>query len=169
MLIKAIIMLAVVTVITTAVGGGYLWLERIVAEKQKLAVENAKFVEKIDEVVAANAGLERVIGKWAKAQEDTNATLEKLTAASTEAAKESVRIRGILGKHDLEKLALAKPGLIERRINRGSAAAARMLTMASKVRPKGDRKDSGGEGSGIGTPAAAQPVKPTGPQVEGAN
>ena len=50
------------------------------------------------------------------------AALSDLAVEQQEIRKQSLRVAEIFSKHDLDKLAAAKPGLIETRINNGTEA-----------------------------------------------
>lgn len=104
-----------------AAGGVFYWhytnvkAERDAALAQVGALTAAKAVQ--DQTIVS---LEKTVGEW-KAQADRfQSTLDKLADAQVQATAEQRKLNDILGKHDLEALSLAKPGLIENRINAGS-------------------------------------------------
>lgn len=65
--------------------------------------------------------------EWSKAMDGVQETMQEMADNQVEANEQSRRLNDVLGKHDLEALSLAKPGLIERTINRASADVFRML------------------------------------------
>ena len=71
------------------------------------------------------------IVEWDNAFNEMQQRIEESRRIAREANEESKRLRGIFSKHDLRALALAKPGLIENRINSGSSSSNRMLECAS--------------------------------------
>ena len=56
-----------------------------------------------------------------KQQEERQQRINELVAQNNEAKKEVTAIRGKFARHDLNMLSMAKPGLIERVVNRGTA------------------------------------------------
>jgi len=54
-----------------------------------------------------------------------------VTRKFAKARQENTRLKDLLGKHDLGFLASKKPGLIQRRVNKGTANANRCLEIAS--------------------------------------
>lgn len=104
-----------------AAGGVFYWhyttikSERDAALAQVGALTAAKAVQ--DQTIAS---LEGAVDEWQAQAERFQATLDKLADAQVAATAEQRKLNDILGKHDLEALSLAKPGLIENRINAGS-------------------------------------------------
>lgn len=87
---------------------------------------------------------ERVIGEWQESQDRLLGTIEEMGRTQQDASTEIRRLNDVFAGHDLEALARARPGLIERRINSGTAAAWRMLECASgAVRPDCPAGDNG--------------------------
>lgn len=118
---------AVITIIGGVIFAGYTHYNNVLDEKEAAVVlantlKVAKSVQ--DETIR---GQNNVIGIWAKHTEHLKQTIDKMDKSRIEASAESNRLKDILNKHDLEKLSLAKPGLIENRINRGTSNALRML------------------------------------------
>jgi hypothetical protein len=79
--------------------------------------------------------------------------LEELANVERKAEAEKRRLATLFSEHDLTRLAAAKPGLIEHRINAGTAALYWMLERISR----GDINNDGGLGAGSGLPTGAQP------------
>ncbi len=71
------------------------------------------------------------IDEWEESQGDLVNNIAELSKVSIEASKERRRLNDIFSRHDFTNLARKNPGLIERRINRGTAAALRMLECSS--------------------------------------
>jgi TolA-binding protein len=71
------------------------------------------------------------IQEWEEAQEELQRRLERLQRVARQARQETRRLNDIFAEHDLGRLAREKPGLIERRVNDGTADALRMLECAS--------------------------------------
>lgn len=75
---------------------------------------------------------ETSIDSWEKSQKKLIAKMEELKNVSKKASKERVRLEKMFSKHDIGKIALRKPGLLEKRINNGIVNAIRMLESATK-------------------------------------
>lgn len=75
--------------------------------------------------------LEGVVADWAAHAEALRQTNEAMAQAQTEAAAEQRKLNDVLARHDLEALSLAKPGLLERRINSGTSRILGMFECAS--------------------------------------
>ena len=108
-------------VLLTAVAGAYWHYTNVKNERNAalaqvgaLNVANAVQVDTI-------STLEGAVGQWAAQAAEFQAALNAMTEAQVEASSATRRLNNVLSKHDLERLSLAKPGLIERRINRGTA------------------------------------------------
>jgi hypothetical protein len=68
---------------------------------------------------------------WQEAADNWKAEAIRQQLVAQHATAETRRLNAIFAEHDLTRLALAKPGLIERRINAGTARIGRMLSCAS--------------------------------------
>ena len=77
--------------------------------------------------------------EWESHFDDFQNQLDELTQVQRNAAAETRRLNDVFAKHDLERLSLAKPGLVERAINDGTD---RMLGMFEHE-TGGDPDDSG--------------------------
>jgi hypothetical protein len=53
--------------------------------------------------------------------------INELATVATEAKKETRRLNALFSKHDLSRLAAAKPGLMEKRFNSGTVTVLRLL------------------------------------------
>ncbi len=114
--------LALMAVLVTAIGGFY-WHYTVVKGERDTALMAVGALEVAAAVnIATIKDQEKAIGQWADAQAQMQATLNALAQAQVEANETARKLNDVLGKHDLHALSLAKPGLIERRINRGTAA-----------------------------------------------
>ena len=90
--------------------------ERDAAMAQVGALQVANSVQ-----VSTIHSLESVVEEWAAQASQMQETLGAMQEAQVEANKHQRRIADVLGKHDMEVLALGKPVLVERVINRGTA------------------------------------------------
>ena len=94
--------------------------ENVVVLEGAVSVERASF----------NTALE-AIEEWKVAQKKLQDKIEEMNAFSVEANEEVRRLDELYSNHDLRALALAKPGLIERRINSGTRRIFRLLEAAT--------------------------------------
>lgn len=74
---------------------------------------------------------DEAIDKWEAAQKELIATIEAMAEVSAAATAETRKINDLFADHNLSELSKRKPGLIEKRINRGSARSDRLLYCAS--------------------------------------
>lgn len=103
------IIIAIVLIIGAASGGVYYMQKRI----ENLASLNAQLVQKNESLITTVDFLQ----KSAKEQEER---INNLTIDLQNADEGLVELRKILADHDLTRLAIEKPGLIENRINDGT-------------------------------------------------
>jgi len=90
--------------------GGY-WLY---SENQTLKINNSKLEGAVAEQKAAIVAIQESFAKQGK-------SLQNLQRNYNQIEQENDQYLAIFAKHNLDKLALAKPGLIENRINKGTA------------------------------------------------
>lgn len=114
--------LALLAVLATAIGAAY-WHYTVVKGERDAALMQIGSLK----VVTADQrttirGQEAAIDNWAAAQIKMQKTMDALATAQVEANTTARKLNNVLSKHDLHALSLAKPGLIERRINRGTAS-----------------------------------------------
>ena len=129
--------------ILSVVGVGATHYFNVLAEREAALAER-------DMLVIENAGLSASRDAFEEQAEALSAAMVDMAAAAAVAEKEVDQLNEKFRKHDLAKLAKAKPGLIERRINRGTANVLGMFVAATAP---GD--DHGG---GAATDNAAEPV-----------
>jgi hypothetical protein len=70
--------------------------------------------------------------RWSDASRAQAQALRDLEQAQRDAAKHSKELKDVLSQHDLGALAARKPGLIEDRINAGTARTLRVLERATE-------------------------------------
>jgi predicted ribosome quality control (RQC) complex YloA/Tae2 family protein len=102
-------------------------IEQLVAEKQIL-----------DQAVKTN---EATIGRMRQDAERTQRLNDELQANLREAEAGLDQIRATLSDHDLTRLALRKPGLIETRINNGTKQVFEQIEVDSGATPPSNPTD----------------------------
>lgn len=131
MLMPSGIKMALLAALAVAIAGAY-WHYTVVKGERDLALQKVGALEVANTVQRATIhDQEAAIGNWAEAQERMQATLDSLATAQVEANSTARRLNDVLSKHDLHALSLAKPGLIERRINSGTADVLRLFESES--------------------------------------
>lgn len=126
-IIAGIAALAVGTIITLAWNHYTGLLETVTTlEKEKTQLLLTVAIEKETNEIQAEALLE-----WQQSATDWKAQTEEMSRVAQQATAESRRLNAIFAEHDLTRLSLAKPRLIERRLNSGTARVGRLLVCAT--------------------------------------
>jgi hypothetical protein len=108
------------------------------------------------EVTQASLAIQvEAAARWKAAAEEYQETLDAQNEMREEAASESRRVEESLPSGRLERLARAKPDLVEGAVNRGTARVIRLLNCSSTAAGCGDG-DRGASG-----PDASDPLPPT--------
>ncbi len=118
---------AVVAAILFAVWLGYNFITGLIADKETLAVNNAKLNGAVEEQGKAIGALQDNVQDWRDSTVKTNEIAQQAADLAGQAAIEARKVQDVFLKHDLNKIAKAKPVLLERAINRGSDRALRLL------------------------------------------
>ena len=119
--LKLSIILAGLLVITVA---GSAWYIDYQADQITTLKGNQIVLE--TEIQKQNESIERYLEQ----QKNQQVQLDQLESEKRAAMEDVNRLRKTFAKHDLDKLALAKPGLIENRINKASA---RVMATLEKI------------------------------------
>lgn len=113
--------MALLAAVATAAGGFY-WHHTIVKSERDAALIQIGALQIVNTVQKKTiADQDEAIDEWTEAQARMQATLDALATAQVEANTTARKLNDVLSKHDLHALSLAKPGLIEPRINAGTA------------------------------------------------
>lgn len=125
------IKLALMGVVVAVLGGFYWHYTTVKADRDAALARVGALVlaNKVQKGTIKNQ--ERAIGNWVKAQKQMQQTLNELAQNQVKATETARRLNDVLAKHDLHALSLAKPGLIERSINRGTSSINRMFEQAT--------------------------------------
>lgn len=143
--------LALGAALAVAVAGALAYHFHVVGERNDaLAQVGALQVENQVQDQTINT-LEGAVDRWAEHAEMLQETNEAMAQSQKEATKEQRRLNDVLARHDLEALSVAKPALLERRINSGTADVLGMFEQAT-----GGRKD----GSNGNTPTGNETSAP---------
>ena len=103
-------------------GGGSYWLYN---ENQTLSANNIKLEMAVEEQKAAIESIK-------ESYEQQGKSLQNLMNRNAQIEAEKDRYLDIFRRHNLDKLALAKPGMIESRINKATASVFEEIENDSK-------------------------------------
>ena len=112
----------VLSIVLVAMAGGFkLYYDKSEAEKQAMAtqlqqaMDNQQLLE--NAIATQNEQLEKAVAE----QKESQARIQGLTVANTQANEKVEDLRNKFARHDLDMLSLRKPGLVEKMVNRGTA------------------------------------------------
>ena len=111
---------------------GYFHYKGLVANLETLEANAVKMNLAVETQHKTIGVFKKSINIWATSQNELIARMEELKNVSEQAATDRDRLGKIFAKHDIAKLAARKPGLLEKRINRGTATAISVLECATK-------------------------------------
>jgi hypothetical protein len=140
--------LAVVSII----GLGYAHYKGLLEDNARLRVNEAVLTQALATQRAATEAATDAIAAWRESAAELGKSLGEMALAQQSASAQMRRLNDVFAKHDLEALSIARPGLIERRINGGTASALRVLECAT-----GGGADCAAEGRPADDAAAARP------------
>ena len=119
----------VLSLALVALGGAFkLYYDKSEAEKEAMAtqlqqaMDNQQLLE--NTIKGQNQQLEEQLAR----EQQSQARITELTTASQEAQAEVTELRGKFARHDLNMLSMAKPGLLEKLINRGTERVGKELS-----------------------------------------
>lgn len=105
----------------------------LVDSKVALSAKVATLQEDVAREHARAEAFNLSLQSWGRAAEAQALALEENTTAQRQASANARELKNVLSKHDLEKLAKSKPGLIKRRVNDGSSRALRLLERSTET------------------------------------
>jgi len=107
-------------------GAGYWYYDTTQAELIYLKTHNAALESAIETQ-------KETLNQMQEAAELQSKSINELTVANQQAEQEMNRYLSIFARHDLTRLAAAKPGLIETRVNRGTKDVFDSIENASRA------------------------------------
>jgi len=105
----------------TTVGGSYFYINMQKAQIKQLQVELQTAVNNQAVLEGAIAQQNTQMQEQLESQRQNQALISELSEANDEARQEVNQLRNTFARHDLNNLAIAKPGLIEKIVNKGTA------------------------------------------------
>lgn len=103
------------------------------AEIAQLRANNQILVQNQEQLKAAEISLQESIATLNESLENERAQIAQLTARNDELVRDKETYLRIFKDHNLTRLARAKPGLIENRINNGTSEVFRQVEEDSKL------------------------------------
>ncbi len=110
-----------------SLGAFKLYYDKSEAEKQAIATQLQQSMD--NQLLLENSIAEQnaQITEQLQKEKDNQQRISNLTTANSAAQEEVNRLKNTFAKHDLNMLSMAKPGLIERLVNRGTARVGKEL------------------------------------------
>lgn len=119
------------TAIGTIIFLGYQHYTGLIEDNATLRTNNATLETAIGLQENTIAAQTEALVTWQDAQAEMLRNAERMQEVATMATAQMRLFNDLFAKHNLEELALAKPALLERRLNSGTADMLRMLECAS--------------------------------------
>ena len=107
--------------LVTTVGGSYFYINMQKAQIAQLQVELQTAVNNQQVLESTIANQNTQLQEQLENQRQNQARITELSEANDEARQEVSEMRNTFARHDLNNLAIARPGLIEGVVNRGTA------------------------------------------------
>ena len=102
-------------------GGSYFYINMQKAQLQQLKIELQTAINNQAVLEGAIAQQNEQMQAQLESQRQNQALISELSEANDEARQEVNQLRNTFSRHDLNNLAIAKPGLIETIVNKGTA------------------------------------------------
>mgnify|MGYP003656983258 FL=1 len=102
-------------------GGSYFYINMQKAQLQQLKIELQTAINNQAVLEGAIAQQNEQMQAQLESQRQNQALISELSEANDEARQEVNQLRNTFARHDLNNLAIAKPGLIEKIVNKGTA------------------------------------------------
>ena len=102
-------------------GGSYFYINMQRAQLAQLQVELQTAVNNQQVLESTIANQNTQLQEQLESQRQNQARITELSEANDEARQEVSEMRNTFARHDLNNLAIARPGLIEGVVNRGTA------------------------------------------------
>ena len=135
--------------LVTAIALSYRHYTGLIDDKTELTAKVGTLEQDVAREKARADAFELTIDKWDEAAAVQAGALDRFSNAQREAGETTRKLTDVLSKHDLGALARSKPGLIQTRINAGTADALRLL----------EQSTAGAASGGAQAAPAARPAK----------
>lgn len=123
--------------LVTTIALSYRHYTGLIDDKAELTEQVGTLKQDVAREKARADAFELTIDKWDEAAAKQAEALDRFSTVQREAGDTTRRLTDVLSKHDLGALARSKPGLIQTRINAGTADAFRLLEQSTGAAPAG--------------------------------
>ena len=123
--------------LVTAIALSYRHYTGLIDDKTELTAKVGTLEQDVAREKARADAFELTIDKWDEAAAVQAGALDRFSNVQREAGETTRKLTDVLSKHDLGALARSKPGLIQTRINAGTADAFRLLEQSTGAAPPG--------------------------------
>lgn len=148
--------LAAYGVVAALVVGLYLWSDWLRDQNRELQRDVSSLEAAVEfQQAGVDAAIENA-KHWKEQYEKVQRLQQEAERQHRAASAERDRLQGLFSRHDLSALAVAKPGLVEDRLNRGTVRVFRML----------EHEASGDPDSAARAGAPTRAPSPTGPDTD---
>ena len=120
--------------LVASVSGSYFYINMQKAQLAQLQVELQTAVNNQQVLEGAIAQQNTQIQEQLENQRQSQARISELSEANDAARQEVTEMRNTFARHDLNNLAIARPGLIQGEVNRGTAAVHRQFVELTNPR-----------------------------------
>ena len=123
-------------------GGSYAYINMQKAQLAQLQVELQTSINNQQVLEGAIAQQNTQMQEQLESQRQNQARIAELSEMNDEARQEVTEMRNTFARHDLNNLAIARPGLIQGVVNRGTAAVHRQFVELTNPRQFDEVPDS---------------------------
>lgn len=123
--------------LVTTIALSYRHYTGLIDDKAELTAKVGTLEQDVAREKARADAFKLTIDKWDEAAAKQAEALDRFSTAQREAGETTRKLTDVLSKHDLGALARSKPGLIQTRINAGTADAFRLLEQSTGAAPTG--------------------------------
>lgn len=131
--VKMYVFAALGLAIVTAVALAYMHYNNLVNQVVTLKADSATYKSAISTQKDTIKAATDTIAEWKTSQAELQAKVKEMTQVAQDAQAETRRLNDVFAKHDLEKLSIAKPELVEDAVNAGTSRVGKLLECASAV------------------------------------
>lgn len=123
----------------------YAHYQGLLLKVDQLTIENAQ-VRMSTEIQATHLAQQKTaLDQWKKAQDELVKNYHSLSIVAYDARRETSRLNDLFTKHNFSALATKKPGLIENRINSGTASLFKLFECETGNRSSCPRNTKAGK------------------------
>tara|TARA_R110001583_G_scaffold49590_1_gene155242 strand:- start:38 stop:457 length:420 start_codon:yes stop_codon:yes gene_type:complete len=123
-------------------GGSYFYINMQKAQISQLQVELQTSINNQQVLESTIANQNTQMQEQLEAQRQNQARISELSEMNDAARQEVTEMRNTFARHDLNNLAIARPGLIQGVVNRGTAAVHRQFVELTNPRQFDEVPDS---------------------------